>query len=112
MVFVSRHMLGRCRNVHYIMRQKGKQVLTCSMPQQLGERKLNWQGQSSFCCGCLLLTAAVCRYEARAVARNPSAFTKIAPLTYRPPRIAAAIAKECAEVLFEVCRGNACLSNA
>lgn len=42
------------------------------------------------------------RYEARAVACNPSAFTKIAPLTYRPPRIAAAIAKECAEILFQV----------
>lgn len=46
---------------------------------------------------------ACCRYEARAVARNPAAFTKIAPLTYRPPRIAAAIARECADVLFQVC---------
>lgn len=40
-------------------------------------------------------------YEARAVVRNPAAFTKIAPLTYRPPRIAAAIARECADVLFQ-----------
>lgn len=44
----------------------------------------------------------MCRYEARAVARNAAAFTKIAPLTFRPPRIAAAIAKECADLLFQV----------
>jgi glycerol dehydrogenase len=40
-------------------------------------------------------------YEARAVARNPAATTKIAPLSYRPPRIAAAIARCCAETLYE-----------
>lgn len=40
-------------------------------------------------------------YEARAVGRNPAATTKIAPLSYRPPRIATAIARECAEILYE-----------
>ena len=32
---------------------------------------------------------------------NPAGTTKIAPLSYRPPRIAAAIARCCAETLYQ-----------
>jgi hypothetical protein len=39
--------------------------------------------------------------------RNPAAATKIAPCTYRPPRIAAAICRECADILYEVRRSAA-----
>ncbi len=39
-------------------------------------------------------------YEARACQNNPEACSLIAPLTYRPPRIAMAIARACLEVLF------------
>jgi glycerol dehydrogenase len=42
-------------------------------------------------------------YEARACQNNPDACNLIAPLTYRPPRIAMAIAGACLEVLF--CQG-------
>jgi glycerol dehydrogenase len=42
-------------------------------------------------------------YEARACQNNPDACSLIAPLTYRPPRIAMAIAGACLEVLF--CQG-------
>lgn len=42
-------------------------------------------------------------YEARACQNNPDACNLIAPLTYRPPRIALAIAGACLEVLF--CQG-------
>lgn len=39
-------------------------------------------------------------YEARACQNNPEASSLIAPLTYRPPRIAMAIAGACLEVLY------------
>lgn len=39
-------------------------------------------------------------YEARACQRNPQACSLIAPLTYRPPRVAMAIAAACLAVLF------------
>lgn len=42
-------------------------------------------------------------YEARACQNNPQACSLIAPLTYRPPRVAMAIAAACLEVLF--CHG-------
>lgn len=39
-------------------------------------------------------------YEARACQDNPDASSLIAPLTYRPPRVAMAIAGACLDVLF------------
>lgn len=39
-------------------------------------------------------------YEARACQDNPEASSLITPLTYRPPRVAMAIAGACLDVLF------------